>query len=145
MLKRNKISGFTMIELLIVMAIIALLSGISVFALQGARSSGRDAKRKADLEDIRSALELYKADCGQYKSGTLPTGTNGLISSVGTDGCTSANTYMQDVSEDPSTGNSYGYNRQTQTTYCLCATLENPPNPPDSCGSVVGNYCVRNP
>src|SRR3972149_9954423 len=59
-------SGFTLIELLVVISIIGILIGLSVFGLQGARKSSRDAVRKADLEQIRSGLGMYKADCDTY-------------------------------------------------------------------------------
>ena len=42
--------GFTLIELLVTISIIGILIGLSVFGLQGARQSARDAKRKADLD-----------------------------------------------------------------------------------------------
>lgn len=55
-----------MIELLVVIVIIGILTSVSIFALAGSRETSRDARRKADLEKIRSALELYKADNGCY-------------------------------------------------------------------------------
>lgn len=58
--------GFTMIELLVVISIIGLLAAILLVAYQGARKTARDGKRKADVEMIRSALEMYKADKGYY-------------------------------------------------------------------------------
>lgn len=96
----NTQKGFTLIELLIVMAIIAVLAGISIFALSGARSQGRDAKRKADIEVIRSALELYKADCNQYPA-TLPNPSSSGTPLTGN--CTGTlNTYIAKIPSDPS-------------------------------------------
>src|SRR3989344_9085541 len=111
--KKTKNEGFTLVELLVVMAIIALLAGLSLFALQGARSQGRDAKRKSDLETIRSALEIYKADCNVYPA-SIPNPGNKI---TGT--CTgSTNTYLEDTPGDPSTGNKYPYS-SSGTTYRL--------------------------
>ena len=62
----NSNSAFSLIELLVVIAIIAILLAVSAFGLQGSRASARDAKRKSDLEAIRSALELYKSDHNYY-------------------------------------------------------------------------------
>lgn len=92
-----------MIELLVVITIIGVLAGISIFALQGARESARDAKRKGDLESIRSALEIYKADCNQYPA-NLPAPGNSLTAS-----CPTSNTYMEEVPGDPVTGAAYRY------------------------------------
>lgn len=59
-----------MIELLVVIVIIGILTTISLFALAGSRETSRDARRKADLESIRIALELYKSDNGVYPGET---------------------------------------------------------------------------
>jgi len=59
--------GFTLIEVLVAATIIAVLTSIGVVSYQVANRRARDAKRKADLEQIRAALEMYKADnAGQY-------------------------------------------------------------------------------
>lgn len=131
-----------MIELLIVMTIIATLSGLSIFAIRGAASSGRDARRKADLETIMSAMTLIKADCGQFPS----TMSDPLATTAGSEGCPTGNTYMQDVPEDP-TGGSYCYRRLSATTSCICADLENPPDTTSNCGGSCDagacNYAVN--
>lgn len=59
-------AGFTLIELLVVVAVIGLLATFSIVSLNRSRIISRDAKRKADLRDIRMALELYYNDYGLY-------------------------------------------------------------------------------
>ena len=71
---KNKKKAFTLLEILIVLGIIGLLLAMSAAAFMSARSTARDAKRKADLEQIRGALETYKADVGTY-----PAGTGGIV------------------------------------------------------------------
>jgi prepilin-type N-terminal cleavage/methylation domain-containing protein len=66
---KNSNKAFTLIELLVVISIIGILTGLSIFGLQGAREASRDATRKAALEQIRSGLEIYKADCDSYPIG----------------------------------------------------------------------------
>jgi general secretion pathway protein G len=129
MKKKFCCGGFTLIELIIVMVIISVLSGISVFALQGARGSARDAKRRTDLQTISSALEIRKSDCNVYPAtGSLP-GSG----STWSDNCSGTNnTYIQVMPGDPA-GGDYGYTSDG-TTYTLTATLED--------GS---SYTVRNP
>ncbi len=62
----NKNKGFTLIELLVVVAIISLLSSIVFASLNSARVKARDAKRISQLEQIRTALELYYNANGSY-------------------------------------------------------------------------------
>lgn len=54
--------GFTLIELLVVIAIIGILATFIVASFASAQARGRDARRKADLEAIQTALELFKSD-----------------------------------------------------------------------------------
>jgi len=54
----KRLRAFTLIELLIVVAIIGLLSTLSAVALSNARAKGRDEKRLTDLKQIQKALEL---------------------------------------------------------------------------------------
>jgi len=61
-----KKQGFTLIELMVVVAIISLLTSIVLAALNDARKKARDAKRLEDLHQIRIALQLYFEENGQY-------------------------------------------------------------------------------
>jgi len=56
---RNTRKGFTLIELLVVIGIIGILSAVVLAALATARQKSRDAKRIADVGQLRVALELY--------------------------------------------------------------------------------------
>ncbi len=58
--------GFTLIELLVVVAIIGILSSVVLASLNSARAKARDVRRKADLVQIRTALELYYHTNGSY-------------------------------------------------------------------------------
>lgn len=55
-----------MVELLVVIAIIGILATLLLLQLGVARSKARDAKRIADVNQVRTALELYFDDNGQY-------------------------------------------------------------------------------
>lgn len=55
--------GFTLIELLVVIAIIGILATFIVASFASAQARGRDARRKADLDAVKKALELAKNDC----------------------------------------------------------------------------------
>jgi len=67
--KRKFLKGFTLVELLITMTVIGVLTSLALVSYQGSRKTARDAKRKADLEQIRSALEMYRTDNGAYPTG----------------------------------------------------------------------------
>lgn len=157
----GKSEGFTLIELLVVMTIIGVLAALSLFALSGARESARDGRRKADLEAIRSALELFKADCNSYRSASgnvttaLDTDLGAPVRLIGTGSpvsCAISNAYLERIPNDSLTGRNYYYS-STGTTYELCARLEQPPTSPDSCSGGVSNcgsgaacnYRVNNP
>jgi prepilin-type N-terminal cleavage/methylation domain-containing protein len=64
--------GFTLIELLVVVAIIGLLSSVALIALVSARQKARNAKRVADMVQMLTALELFKAHYGGYPADTTP-------------------------------------------------------------------------
>ena len=64
--KKNK--GFTILELLVVVAIIGLLSAVVMASLNSSRSKGRDAKRIEETRQIINAVELYFNATGKYPS-----------------------------------------------------------------------------
>lgn len=60
--------GFTLIELMVVITIIAVLSLISVVAFNTVQKNARDAKRRGDIDAIANALEANKDPIGNYKA-----------------------------------------------------------------------------
>ncbi|MFH1575783.1 MAG: type II secretion system protein [Candidatus Nealsonbacteria bacterium] len=62
----KKEKSFTLIELLVVIAIIGLLSSVVLVSMQSTRGKARDARRKSDLRQIVSAIELYYVDHEHY-------------------------------------------------------------------------------
>jgi len=61
-----KSRGFTIVELLIVIVVIAILAAISIVAYNGIQSRARDAQRTQDMASIMKAMELYYIDNGKY-------------------------------------------------------------------------------
>jgi len=139
-------SGFTLIELLVVMSVIAVLAAMSLFALQGARESARDTRRKADLETIRSGLELYRSDCGGYPAALPSSGAS--LTGTGDPGCPSTNVYIREIPGDPIPGRDYAYIGGTPSnSYTLCAALEEGGSSVacGGCGSAPCNYVLLGP
>jgi prepilin-type N-terminal cleavage/methylation domain-containing protein len=67
--------GFTLIELLVVIAIIGVLSSIVLSSLNNARSLSKDARRKMELKQVQTAIELYYSKCNTYVVKQNCTGT----------------------------------------------------------------------
>ena len=64
--KNHYQAGFTLIELLVVISIIGILSSFAVVSLNNARNKARDALRKADMTQIRTAINLYYDENNRY-------------------------------------------------------------------------------
>jgi prepilin-type N-terminal cleavage/methylation domain-containing protein len=62
----KKLSGFTLVELLVVISIIGILSSFAIVSLNAARTKARDALRKGDMAQLRTALNLYYDDFSAY-------------------------------------------------------------------------------
>ena len=62
---KNK-QGFTIVELLIVIVVIAILAAISIVAYNGIQQRARNTTRVNDVVAIQKALELYRTDHGRY-------------------------------------------------------------------------------
>lgn len=146
-----------MIELLVVISIIGILVAVSIFGLQGAREASRDAKRKADLEQIRSGIEIYRADCNTYPVGSgnastvLNTSGGALRGNGSYVSCAATNTYMSQIPSDPVNPAKIYLYSSAGTTYEICASLEQVTTGSVTCGGVSScgssncNYKVTNP
>lgn len=113
--------GFTLIEILVVMAIIGILATIGAGSFLTSRLRGRDAERKGTLGQVQRALELYYNDHNEYPD-TISWG-DPLI-----DPNQTSTVYMSLVPEDPrsNSGVSYLYEVSTDNQrYRLYARLEN--------------------
>lgn len=121
-----------MIELLVVMGIVGVLAGITVLLNPTAQlNKGEDGKRKADLSLIRSALESYYQDVGDYpgavtvwcapiSNATYPEVKNALEPA-----------YIKKLPRDPqfSATTDYFYWHNAAREYRLYAVLENSNDP----------------
>lgn len=105
--------GFTLIELLVTMAIISVLAAIGLTSYAFSQKRARDARRRADLESVRSALEIYRAD--NPATGYPNTNYSGLSASL-------IPNYISVMPLDPKNVSPYTYTYAGGgNTYTLCA------------------------
>lgn len=122
----NKKLGFTLVELVVSMAIIAILASALWGNFFSSLNKGRDSRRKQDLEGIVKAVELYYNDNKNY-----PQPTQIVWGSAFTHSSNTSVIYMQKVPNDPSSPtNSYCYAADAAGSYYkLYAKLENKDDP----------------
>ncbi len=68
--------GFTLIELMVAAAIIALIATIGLSSLDVSRAKARDNKKVADMKNVQNALELYQVGAGSYPQPKDPSGND---------------------------------------------------------------------
>ena len=131
--------GFTLLELLIVIAIIALLSILGGISVSAQRKKANDVRRRADIHQLQVALEGYYADHQKYPDQLIFNGQP--LASV--DGQT---IYLRSIPKDPTGDNPhlYVYNASPAgqaTGYDICAyKLEAVPDKPGQDES----FCLTN-
>lgn len=120
----RRTSGFTFVELLVVITIIAVLMAIATVAYSSTMTKSRDAKRLSDLEQIRSALEICRSEDGYYP-------INGSVVSGSALTCGGGAVNLSRVPTGPK-GDVYNYVRGASTlSYTLTTTdFENVANCP---------------
>lgn len=140
--------GFTLVELLVVISIIGILVSVVAVNSNIARRQSRDARRKADLQNVAGALELYRATYREYPDAT-PTGGRPAASTYA-DLKLALQGLTTDVPNDPSTGQGYYYfsdgsrfvldARLENANEATTLTISNPTNPSDSGFYQSGTY-----
>ncbi len=127
-LLRNQ-GGFTIVELLVVIVVIAILVALTLPNLFGLQRRARDDDRKNDLKNVQSALETYFNDNNVYPATTAP-----LVPD-----------YINEIPTDPK-GPAYTYTpapgscTTACSSYVLKAHLENTNDP---AANVDGDYVVN--
>ena len=121
--------GFTLIEILIVVAIIAILASVVLVGLGPTQLAGRDARRLSDLHETQNGLELYFNKCGYYPGTSVasPCGAWAAVSSWAglTTSLTGAGLSIRQVPTDPKAGGTYWYGTDaTGGSYIVAALME---------------------
>ena len=74
---RRRRGGFTLLEVLLVLAILVILGGMVGFYFAGIQSKAYSDVAKRQIETFEEMLEMYRLDTGRYPS--TQTGLNGLV------------------------------------------------------------------
>lgn len=102
--------GFTLIEMLIVIAVITILAGVVFNGIQGVRETTRDTRRIGDLTNVQSILEMYMNQCNHYP-GVADSVTNCNHPNITTwsDLVTALSTVSSKIPSDPVPSKTYYY------------------------------------
>ncbi|PIR58360.1 MAG: hypothetical protein COU70_01305, partial [Parcubacteria group bacterium CG10_big_fil_rev_8_21_14_0_10_35_15] len=101
----KKFKGFTLVEILVVVTIIGLLTSIAAVSYSQFLKQSRDAKRKADLEQIRAALEMYRSNNDAYYPGTMTGDCTNAVYNI----YTTPVKYIEEMPSDPKSSAGYYY------------------------------------
>ncbi len=139
----RKDGGFTLLELLVVVAIIAILATLILANLNRARQQANDAKVQAETKAVSDAVQLYMTDPSNPTtaitySGVLPGASSTVLSGLTTASAGSA-ALLQKLPTHPAQGKTYYYIGQVNSTsgtfeYVVCGPLV----------SKVGYFYVKN-
>jgi prepilin-type N-terminal cleavage/methylation domain-containing protein len=132
-LKPVRQRGFTLLELLIVIAIIGILISVGVASYAQAQKKARNSKRRSDMQAIQAGFEQYYAD----NNGSYPANCSADMSLYLPAG----------FPADPKSTSSYTQSCSAGQ-YCFCASLEGETgnaSGTDCAAFVAGPYfCVKN-
>ena len=130
--------GFTLIEMLIVVAIIGILASLVLVGLGPVQRQGRDARRISDLRQVQTGLELYFVKNGDYPASQAWSELTTTLTGAGIG--------VSNVPQDPSSasGKTYQYG-SNGSSYVVAAGLEDTGSSrlgDDSDGFIMGISCA---
>jgi type II secretion system protein G len=146
--------GFTLLELLVVIAVIGLLSSIIIVSMNSTRGKARDARRKGDLKQIQTALEMYYNENNAYPPSTCSISSWTCWKDGSGDFPTAIRKYIAKLPSDPKeydiscyrpNSHFYVYSQTNSGQgYVLTGALENVSDPVVRDVRVVGSNCCDN-
>jgi len=124
---RKKLQGFTLVELLAAMAIIAILIGLAGFGISIALRNARDSDRRKIIDNMQLVVNDYFTRENEYPASAAVSGST-IVFQDGT-GTTIGDAVPFDGNSSPaastdSKGTLYQYDDST-SGYLMCASLEN--------------------
>jgi general secretion pathway protein G len=98
-------SGFTMVELLVVLSLIVILATIGMSQYKNSRIYASESVLKTDLFRMRDAIDQYYADKGQYPAALDALVSEGYLRKLPDDPFTKSSTTWQTVPAEPDPNN----------------------------------------
>lgn len=132
---RHKNHGFTIVELLIVIVVIAILAAITIVAFNGVQQRAKNSAKLSNVESITKLISLYRAEFGVYPitSGNYCATPDDLCTNYDGTKITSNNSSLMtalqsygnvpQASGDDTTGKYYGITYEYSSTRTLSGTL----------------------
>lgn len=117
---KRKIGGFTLVELLVVIVVLAVLAAIALPKFMDSSARSKESALKSDLKILRNAITLYKTDTDLYPltladlaAMAAPTQGNNGTGDVALTASKWHGPYLQAVPTDPVSGSAFTYTKTT--------------------------------
>jgi type IV pilus assembly protein PilA len=120
-------SGFTLVELLVVMLILGILAAIAIPAFFNQRDKAQDADAKVEARTAETAMETYATDNGGDYTGADASDLHAIESTLPANGGSLAVSYpggtaLYRVTSTSDTGNTFSITRNDDGTKTLTCT-----------------------
>ncbi len=102
--RRHRAAGFTLIELMVVVALISVLAGMGVVMYRNSVLRTKEAVLHEDLFRMRDAIDQYYADKGKYPASLEALVADGYLRQVPKDPITNSSETWQTVPAEPDPG-----------------------------------------
>ncbi len=121
-------SAFTLVELMIVIAIIGVLAASLFPMMSGYMEKSRDTARTAQIREMHTAVQSYYDDTGSYPRTTSTQSSTGIITSTGSEWKTDLGSLLRQMlpkmPSDPISTQSYTYGYVSPTSYQIGVSYE---------------------
>jgi general secretion pathway protein G len=116
--KSSRRKGFTLVELLVVIVVLAVLAAIVLPKFMDSSTRSKESSLKTDLKLMRNAVSLFQADIGKYPNSLADLAETDKAAVKGNDGAVVSGTdwhgpYLETVPTDPVGGAAFTYTKAT--------------------------------
>jgi len=122
---KNRSKGFTIVELLIVIVVIAILATLVIVTFTGIQQKARDSQRQTDINALDSHIEAYYAQSGAYPTAAMlndSTWRAANMKGLDPEALKDPKATSPDIGTGAATANQYGYDAKAAGVACPAAT-----------------------